>query len=418
MEIECSGFRILTDPWFTDGAYDGTWYQFPKISPFDFINKPDLIYISHIHPDHYDAKFLKELISKFGDIPILIPDLSPNYLLFKGKSDGLNLKPTNHFKNEKVEIFIEVNDTGSASDIDSALVVKDLQTEHVLLNLNDCIYNQLHVNKLQNIIDGLSKNIDLLALGYTGAGNYPQTYIDHEMDRDLLVSEAYKKKITFFDRYKKYCKVFKSSYHLPFAGEYVLGGKLHHLNEYRGVADAYEVKEFDEKAIVLHSGGYVDLANDEIFHQRDYLYPKQDLETRLESIKDNLFDYEREIKVPLEKINFMRLLKQASKKASEKSELKNEYHFIIAITDKSGEIRQRFDLNTQDDIIKQLDLDIKIEHSAYSEIKIDYRYLYGLLTSLYHWNNGKVGSHYFTTRHPLENYNRKAYQYLNFLVTC
>ena len=36
IEVECNGFRILTDPWFTDGAYDGTWYQYPKINPFDF----------------------------------------------------------------------------------------------------------------------------------------------------------------------------------------------------------------------------------------------------------------------------------------------------------------------------------------------------------------------------------------------
>ena len=75
IEVECNGFRILTDPWFTDGAYDGTWYQYPKINPFDFISKPDLIYISHIHPDHYDAIFLKKLIAKYGEIPILIPDL-------------------------------------------------------------------------------------------------------------------------------------------------------------------------------------------------------------------------------------------------------------------------------------------------------------------------------------------------------
>ena len=67
LEIDCDGFKILTDPWFTDGAYDGSWYQFPKINPFDFIEKPDLIYISHIHPDHYDATFLKSLIAKFGE---------------------------------------------------------------------------------------------------------------------------------------------------------------------------------------------------------------------------------------------------------------------------------------------------------------------------------------------------------------
>ena len=127
LEIDCGGFKILTDPWFTEGAYDGSWHQFPKVDPFEYITKPDLIYVSHIHPDHYDSAFLNELIKKYGDIPIFIPDLNPNFLLFKGKSDGLNLIPKRYFKNDFVEIFIEENDTGSVSDIDSALIVKDLK---------------------------------------------------------------------------------------------------------------------------------------------------------------------------------------------------------------------------------------------------------------------------------------------------
>lgn len=418
IEIECNGFKILTDPWFTDGAYDGTWYQFPKIDPFDHISKPDLIYISHIHPDHYDPVFLKKLIAKYGDIPILIPDLSPNYLLFKGKSDGLNLIPTRHFKNEKIELFIEENDTGSISDIDSALLVKDLDSNKLLLNLNDCIYNQPHVDKLKKIIYELGGKIDLLALGYTGAGNYPQTYIDVDKHKDKLISEANKKKLEFFDRYIKYCNTFDSSYHFPFAGEYILGGKLHYLNSFRGVADAYEVKEFDDKAIVLMNGGYIDLIKDEVFDLRESLYSSEDLNKRIESIKDNLYDYEKEINIPLNKINFMRLFKQAIKKASDKNEVNGKYNFVFSIKDDSGEIRQRFDLDISDNSIKEIALDAKISHKIYSEIKIDFRHLYGLLTSVYHWNNAKVGSHYFTSRNPLENYNRQAYQYLNFLVTC
>lgn len=416
IEVECNGFRILTDPWFTDGAYDGTWYQYPKINPFDFISKPDLIYISHIHPDHYDAIFLKKLIAKYGEIPILIPDLNPNYLLFKGKSDGLNLIPTRHFKNDKVELFIEENDTGSISDIDSALVVRDLDSNKLLLNLNDCIYNQPHVDKLKSIIDEFGGKIDLLALGYTGAGPYPQTYIDIEEDKTLLISEADSKKINFFERYKKYCHVFNSSYHLPFAGEYILGGKLHYLNNYRGVADAYEVKDFDEKAIILQNGGYIDLVSNEITNQRNSLYSMEDLDRRLESIKDNLYDYEKEISIPLNKINFMRLLNQAFAKACMKSELKDEYNFIISIKDEFGVIKQRFDLNPSEKTVNQLNVNDKISHKVYSEIKIDYRYLYGLLTTIYHWNNAEVGSHYFTERVPLDSFNPKAQSFLNFLA--
>ena len=361
---------------------------------------------------------MKELILKFGDIPILIPDINPNYLLFKGKSDGLNLIPTKYFKNEKVEIFIEENNTGSISDIDSALIIKDLNTNHVLLNLNDCIYNEQHVNKLKNIINSIGGNIDLLALAYTGAGPYPQTYIDPEENKELLISEAYKKKLNFFEKYKKYCKSFESTYHLPFAGEYILGGKLHYLNEYRGVADPLELKEFDNRAIILANGGIIDFTNGEISNERNKPYLKEDIEERLELIKNNSFDYEDEIKIPFEKINFMRLLKQASKKASEKSELIDNYNFVFSIKDETGKIRLKLDLNTADNSLNQIDLKSKINHKMFSEIKIDYRYLYGLLTAVYHWNNAEVGSLYFTSRHPLKNYNPKVQDYLNFLAVA
>ena len=418
IEIDCNGFKILTDPWFTEGAYDGSWYQFPKIDPFDHISKPDLIYVSHIHPDHYDSIFLKKLLSKFGEIPILIPDLNPNFLVFKGKSDGLDLTPTRHFKNDFVEIFIEENDTGSVSDIDSALIVKDLNSNKLLLNLNDCIYNQPHVNKLKEIIANSGDNLDFLAVGYTGAGPYPQTYINEKDNIELLISEANKKKKGFFDRYKKYTETFVSKYHLPFAGEYILGGKLHHLNKYRGVADAYEVKEFDNKAIILTNGGQINLDTDEICGIRSSLYSQDDIEKRIESIKDNPLDYEKEINIPIEKINFMRLLKQASVKASAKSELTEDYHFIFSILDAESDVYQRFDLNAFDGSLKPLGNDAEITYAQYSEIKIDFRYLYGLLTTIYHWNNAEVGSLFFTTRHPLSNFDNKVQSYLNFLSTA
>lgn len=415
LEIDCDGFKILTDPWFTDGAYDGSWYQFPKINPFDFIEKPDLIYISHIHPDHYDATFLKSLIAKFGNIKIMIPDLDPNYLVFKGKSDGLNLIPTRHFKNDKVELFIEENDTGSISDIDSALIVKEISTGNVLLNLNDCIYNQPHVDTLNEIIKSTGNRIDLLALGYTGAGPYPQTYISLEDEKELLISESHKKKNAFFDRYKKYITTFNAYYNLPFAGEYILGGKLSFLNDYRGVADAYEVKSIDDKAIVLLNGGEIDLVNKTVKKERFSVCSDQELKKRISDVKDCLLDYEKEILLPIEKINFMRLLNAASMKAIKKSEVDGEYHLIFSILNNDNQVYLRFDINTQDGAVRPIPLDAEVEYLEFSEIKIDYRYLYGLLTTVYHWNNAEVGSQFFTKRYPLNNFKPKVQRFLNFL---
>ena len=59
--------RILHDPWFTEGVSDGSWFHYPKVTdPIKSIGEVDLIYVSHIHPDHYDGEFLKKYFSEYG----------------------------------------------------------------------------------------------------------------------------------------------------------------------------------------------------------------------------------------------------------------------------------------------------------------------------------------------------------------
>ena len=202
---------------------------------------------------------------------------------------------------------------------------------------------------------------------------------------------------------------------MPFAGEYILGGKLSFLNDYRGVADAYEVKSIDDRAIVLSNGGEIDLVNNAVKKERLSVYNAQELKKRISDVKDCLLDYEKEIFLPIDKINFMRLLNAASMKAIKKSEIDEEYHFIFSILDNDDQVKLRFDINTQDGAVRPMPLDAGVEYLEFSEIKIDYRYLYGLLTTVYHWNNAEVGSQFFTKRHPLNNFKPKVQSFLNFL---
>ena len=416
IEIDCNGFKILTDPWFTQGVFDGSWFHYNKIDAFEHISKPDIIYVSHIHPDHYDSIFLKKIFKKFGKIPVLIPDLSANYLLFKGKSDGLDLTPTRHFKNSKVEIFIEEQNTGSPSDIDSALIVRDIKNQKTLLNLNDCIYDKEHVDKIHGILSKIDGGIDFLALAYTGAGPYPQTFYNLKNNKAELIKEGEKKKSNFFERYHHYLNCFPAKYNLPFAGEYLLGGHLAKLNKYRGVSDAFEIKAIDPNAVVLNTGGYVDTNKDEIFNERISLYSEEYIETRIKEVSEHKMDYEKEININFEKINFLRLIKAAAQKALKKSEIESSYSFIFSITNQEQQICQKFMVDTASAEVKILDINKDIELLEYSEIIIDYRYMYGLLSTIYHWNNAEVGSQYFTRRMPADNFNIHVQNYLNFFT--
>jgi len=75
---EANRMRILTDPWLVDGAFEGAWFHAPalKTKPRDLIDV-DALFISHIHPDHYD---LKTLSAFQRDIPIFILDAYPGFL--------------------------------------------------------------------------------------------------------------------------------------------------------------------------------------------------------------------------------------------------------------------------------------------------------------------------------------------------
>ena len=135
---------------------------------------------------------------------------------------------------------------------------------------------------------------------------------------------------------------------------------------------------------------------------------------KLKEIKVRKFDYETDFSLTCDKINFFRLLKKAALNALIKSELKEQYYFIFSITE-SDSVIKRFSCNCLDAEIVELNIREEIKYDFYSDIFIDYRYLFGLLTTVYHWNNAKVGSLYFTKRYPIDHFNREAYGFLNFL---
>src|SRR5215204_3366555 len=66
---------ILCDPWF-DPAFFGSWFVFPRNDrlPDELrqrIERPDYLYISHIHADHLDEAWLPDHVSR--DVTVLLP---------------------------------------------------------------------------------------------------------------------------------------------------------------------------------------------------------------------------------------------------------------------------------------------------------------------------------------------------------
>jgi UDP-MurNAc hydroxylase len=404
---------ILHDPWFTEGIYDGSWYHFPKIeNPIDSIGNVDLIYISHVHPDHYDSAFLKKYFLKFGIKKVIIADHHPNHLANKMKSDGI--EPL-ILKERLVigETIIEIvpHKTGSISDIDSAIIVKYKSKDHknhCIVNANDIIFDDEMRSKLKFI----AENVDILLCGYTGAGPYPQTYFD-TLDEQLII-EANNKKQAFFERYKTLINKIDAKINIPFAGKYVLGGKLVGLNEFRGVADPVEVLEFDKRAIVLaDNGGEIDTNGMRPSAVRTSKYNDMEKEKRFDEIRNLKFDYERLIsEEEIDQLPIKRLLSAAARNAINRSECEEDYFFCFRLPNNDYAVINANKNKSQAINIINSALNLPIPRS---EITIDIRYLFGLLTNVYHWNNAEVGSQYETRRIP-NILNRKAQSFLNYLA--
>lgn len=404
--------KILHDPWFTQGVYDGSWYQYPKVEePLGSIGDVDLIYVSHMHPDHYDPVFLRQYFEAYGAKQIVIADHNPNYLASKMRADGFT--PTildQPLRIGQTNIEILPHKTGSISDIDSAIIIKYAadQRTHCVVNANDIIFDDATIAELKNV----AGEVDILLCGYTGAGPYPQTYFD--LDDPRLPEAAERKRQAFFDRYRRLTEAIGAKVNIPFAGKYILGGSLTRLNRFRGVADPVEVLAFDPNAIVLaDNGGAVSSSDLKPTAVRTIPYDQVDIARREEEIRHIPMDYERLIAhEEIYQLPLKRLLTAAVGRAQAKSECLEDYYFIIGLPDDEIAI-----INANRSAERPISFGRRGDNlpEPRSEIIIDPRYLFGLLTHIYHWNNAEVGSQYATRRVP-DVLNRSAQAYLNFLA--
>ena len=247
--LDFDGFKILTDPWLTDGEHLGSWSHYPEFNFDEFekeINSYDAIYVSHIHPDHCSSQTLAKMNKK---IPIYIHSFHRKFLKFKLESLGFkvieleNGRPFKFRDNLSLNIFAadncnpelcykfsgcaDLTAKNGSQQIDTLSVFK--HNDNVLVNVNDCPFELA-----KSTFDQIKKNykeIKVLLTGYCGAGPYPQCFSN--LNDDEKIFEAKKKQEFFLKQAIDYIEKLEPSYYLPFAGTYTLTGKLAKLNNFR-----------------------------------------------------------------------------------------------------------------------------------------------------------------------------------------
>jgi UDP-MurNAc hydroxylase len=408
--IETPDCKILCDPWFTDGIFDGAWYLYTKDrDPFSAIGDCNYIYISHIHADHYDPIFLRKYFEIFGEKILIIGDFESNYLEKSIQHDGfkcqVNTKP---LKLGQTVVSVFPHETGSPSDIDSACLIEYFAEDrvHRVLNINDCVFDPIFLSNFSKF-----EQLDILLLSYTGAGPYPQTYF--ELDNPELLVAAKLKKDQFIEQYLKIAEVVPAKVRIPFAGQYLLGGNLSHLNSYRGASDSYEIGQIDNSAVILNDyEGSIDTVSFTATGTKKCLTNAEEIDQRLKEITKQPMVYEAIPEWMISNKILVSLLSSALIRASRKSECNQDYFFCFKLPEGNSAVFNARKNSGMSLVVTEDELDAYLPRS---EVTIDHRYLFGLLTGVFHWNNAESGSHLQVRRIP-NTYSRDAQNFLNFLT--
>ena len=239
--------KILCDPWLTGSGLGGSWAQYP---PYDF--KPevfdgvDYIYISHIHHDHLSVPTLERLDKS---IPVLIHEFPGKGMKRIIESAGFEAIELQH--NTQMDLGNGMSiDILAADDcnpeicgkamgctewrkelgtlqIDTMAVIKN--DRHTIVNINDCPYPI--AKTVSEKIKFQYGDIDLLLMGYIKAASHPACF-DYPSEKKMQM--AWVKQERKLEENAEYVRIFKPRYFMPFAGSYILAGKNHVLEEYRG----------------------------------------------------------------------------------------------------------------------------------------------------------------------------------------
>lgn len=419
--LETDDVKVLCDPWLTDGIYYGSWCNYPPINleECDF-SGIDYVYVSHVHPDHFDPKTM-ELINK--DVPVLIHAYHQKFLKFNIERLGFNvielengvplkISPTTNFSifaaddcNPEIcgKIFGCVNDDVKGSmQLDSICVMAN--DNYTLVNTNDCPY-PIAAKTLERI-KTIFPVIDFALIGYTSASLFPHCMIDYTKAQYQKGKE--KARLSGLATGLNTLKTIKPRYYMPFAGTYIIGGREYKKNENLPMVEVQEaVSYFNEvepdlekhsQSVLLNFGATFDLKSE---NQTAKYVPIDPLERKsyIENIASN-FPYTFDSDDIPSEAELFELFKNAAPRLKKKQDELFFYEDINLI----------FDIDEDKYVcINMMDADPKIiedidDLKSYHRFKLDKRLLKRVLMGprFANWNNLEIGAMLDFARKPDE----------------
>lgn len=387
------GTSILCDPWIVNGVFEGSWFHYPPLkTKIKDLYNVDAIYVSHIHPDHYDERHFNFPKNK----PIIILDQEPNFLkknlLSKGFKNIISVKndETKKFKEFELTLYkpfskhiFEESLLGNL--IDSAIVLKD--QKNTAINFNDNTPDE----KSCIFLNKKFKRIDLALLNYNAAGPYPSCF--DNLSKKKKISEHKRIIKRNFDHLVKVIPKLQPKTILPFAGSYILGGKNFFKNDYLGTSNWEECSRYLKKKlnkkfniICMRENQIFDLEN----KRSNFEYTELNLshmQKYIKKISNYKYDYERD-KPP----SYKKLVEDINLAKS---------RFADRIKKFNIKINSNVFLNFENKKIKIIDGKLSNRKIV---CKLDSKLLRRILDKKAHWNNAEIGAHitFFRTPNKME----------------
>ena len=215
LELRHDGFSLLTDPWLVGPAFLGAWTHYPPPLVDVPSLRPDAIWISHEHSDH----FHEPTLARFDRaIPIYVPDFPNRRIVERLRQMGFSRVTPMPF-GESIEIGrgfrLTCYEPGSLwNDAVVLIEVDGLR----LLNLNDAGLNRR--------IAGLVAPVDVIASSFSpGASGYPLTWTHLDDRQKTSINERARQGI--LRMLKEAVAMYGSQYVLPYAGHFALWHPSH-----------------------------------------------------------------------------------------------------------------------------------------------------------------------------------------------
>jgi L-ascorbate metabolism protein UlaG (beta-lactamase superfamily)/nitrite reductase/ring-hydroxylating ferredoxin subunit len=214
LAVHAPAFRLLADPWFArDGAFLGSWHQFPRN---DHLDTPDIldvdwVAVSHEHLDHMDLSVLTRLAVRTR---VLIPRYPSTTFRDRLRAGGVTriveLEPWERFPLDTHGSWIAAIPEQSPMCHDAAfLIVTDGKS---VLDCNDARLTASQARRAKHMAGG---RLDIMAIQTSGASWHPVCY---SYPPDVRAQIEQSKRLAKFRAVARLIRATAPELAVPFAG--------------------------------------------------------------------------------------------------------------------------------------------------------------------------------------------------------